>query len=131
MTSRALRMLYRQIPATSPCRAGCMDCCGPVPWSAEEFARVAADLPMGSQRVDLFGVDGLENPVTGRCPFASPQGCRVYDRRPFMCRLFGSTKGAPLLACPHGVKAHAPLTVTRADVLTHEYRQLDPAGPQS
>lgn len=124
MTTRPLRMLYREIPATSPCRAGCSDCCGPVPWSAEEFARVEADLPLGSRRIHLFGSDTVENAATGKCAFASPVGCLVYDRRPFMCRLFGAARGAPGLECPHGVRAARPLSAAHADALTDRYRAM-------
>lgn len=122
MTSRALRMIYREIPATSACRAGCTDCCGPVPWSAEEFARVEADLPPGARPTEVFGIPSVENPATGRCAFASPLGCMVYDRRPFMCRLFGAANQAAL-TCPHGVRAKRPLSAAQASALTARYLQ--------
>ncbi len=32
----------------------------------------------------------------GGCPFAGPQGCRVYDSRPAACRLFPITMGSRL-----------------------------------
>ncbi len=131
MTSRALRMIYREIPRTSACKASCVDCCGPVPWAAEEFALVQADLPLGSRMTTLLGSLTVENPATGKCAFASPAGCRVYDRRPFMCRLFGAVAGEPLLACPHGVRAARPLSPRQAAALRDRYDrhpQLAPAA---
>lgn len=122
MTSRTLRMLYRQVPATSPCVAGCMDCCGPVPWTTEEAGRVQADLPPGALTTVVEGVVTWANAATGKCVFASPQGCRVYDRRPFMCRIFGAAD-APILTCPHGVRAKRPLTDQQARRLTDAYAQ--------
>ncbi len=33
------------------------------------------------------------------CPYLGDKGCQVYDDRPLICRLFGTT---PRLACPNG-----------------------------
>ena len=33
------------------------------------------------------------------CPHLGPNGCEVYDERPLICRLFGTT---PSLPCPNG-----------------------------
>ncbi|MCH8619418.1 YkgJ family cysteine cluster protein [Undibacterium sp. TS12] len=33
------------------------------------------------------------------CPHLSDKGCQVYDDRPLICRLFGTSKSLP---CPHG-----------------------------
>lgn len=33
------------------------------------------------------------------CPHLGKNGCSVYDDRPLICRLFGTT---PKLLCPHG-----------------------------
>jgi Fe-S-cluster containining protein len=33
------------------------------------------------------------------CPHLGERGCEVYDDRPLICRLFGTT---PRLACPNG-----------------------------
>jgi hypothetical protein len=34
--------------------------------------------------------------LEGGCPFAGPEGCRVYDHRPAACRLFPITMGSQL-----------------------------------
>lgn len=130
MTSRALRMINRIIPATSACRPGCGDCCGPVPWSAEEFARVKADLPPGSHRVSIGGIQTVENPATRKCAFLGPAGCTVYDRRPYMCRLFGAA-AVPALTCPHGVRAKRPLSPDQAHALTARYDREPPLAPHA
>ena len=117
---RRLRMIYQQIPPASPCKAGCFDCCGPVPWSAAELALVQADVPSIAQWTDYKGVRALENPITGMCPFASKSGCQVYDRRPFMCRLFAASL-EPMLRCPHGCASKRPLTKSETDKLAEHY----------
>ncbi len=33
------------------------------------------------------------------CPYLGKHGCEVYDERPLICRLFGTT---PRLLCPNG-----------------------------
>ncbi len=119
--SRNMRMIYREIPETSRCKAKCMDCCGPVPWSDEEFSRVQAEVPVTAIWNEIMGVRGLLNPLTGLCPFASPEGCKVYDRRPFMCRLFATSIEDTRLRCPHGVKPPAPLSAVKAGNLTQKY----------
>ncbi len=121
MTSRDLCMIYREIPATSACKTGCLDCCGPVAWSSEEFARVEADVPAIAQWIEVAGVKGLLNPLTGRCPFASSEGCQVYERRPFICRLYASSIDDTRLRCPHGVRPTHPLSAARAASLTDRY----------
>ena len=121
MTDRDLRMVYRDIPSAGMrCKSGCSDCCGPVPWSDAEIARVA--VPLHAEWIDLFGVRALQDPLTGKCPFVTPAGCAVYDRRPFMCRLFGSTPSEPRLACPHGCRPSRTLTAPQAAALTCRYR---------
>ncbi len=44
-----------------------------------------------------FGLEGV------RCPFAQAgEGCRVYDWRPFSCRIFGASGVAGPMSCPKG-----------------------------
>lgn len=126
MTSRALRMLYRDIPAVSPCKSGCHACCGPVPWTVEEFARVRDRLPAGSQSVSVMGVASVQNAISGMCAFLGLDGCSVYADRPFMCRIFGATKGDDKLQCPHGVGAARPLSAAKASALTAIYAEMKP-----
>ena len=86
---RKLRDLREQIPAFA-CVAGCHDCCGPVTASSEEMSR----LPRKADNVRDAALADLS------CPHLGEHGCEVYDERPLICRLFGTT---PRLACPRGV----------------------------
>lgn len=80
--------LRQQIPAFA-CVPGCHDCCGPVTASSTEMAR----LPRRSSAVREAALAALS------CPHLGPQGCTVYEERPLICRLFGTT---PSLPCPRG-----------------------------
>ena len=62
------------------CDAGCGECCGPVMCSHSEF-----------DRIDAYAkANGIEPKRQGtRCPFYQDGTCKVYDVRPFICRLFG------------------------------------------
>ena len=127
MTARHLRMAYRDIP-TMTCRAGCSDCCGPVPWNDAELARVAADVPIHAKEINLRGgIRVLQDQITGGCPFVRRDGaansCAVYERRPFMCRLFGTAPADAGLRCPHGCAPARALTPAAAAALTHKHRR--------
>ena len=114
MTSErnAHRTLYNRIPHMT-CKAGCSDCCGPVPVDQWEARRL--------------GISGPTTPVkpgTLTCAFVCDDGgCTVYSKRPYICRLFGSADD-PRLSCPHGCTARKPLTVVQADELTKRYMEL-------
>jgi Fe-S-cluster containining protein len=115
----ALDAIYRQIPAFG-CRPGCGDCCGLVPWSREEWARVADRAPAGVT-LEAYDADTVI-PMRGAsttCPFFSG-GCTVYEDRPFMCRLFGTVRDARL-TCPHGCRPDPLLSKQKADWLTMKY----------
>jgi hypothetical protein len=78
--------LRRRIP-TFRCIQGCHDCCGPVTASAAEVARLPAR-PESARASALRELD---------CVHLGPHGCQVYDERPLIRRLFGTT---PRRACP-------------------------------
>jgi hypothetical protein len=122
-----LERLYQKIP-TFTCRPGCGDCCGIVPFSPEEFARVRDRLPVGSE---VLEADGNSYPVrsgSATCAFFD-RGCTVYADRPFMCRLFGTARDARL-KCPHGCQPQKILTKEKARALTDSYRrQTDEKAP--
>lgn len=83
-----IRFFRSRIPAFE-CVPGCHDCCGPVKASSEEMAR----LPVKSDAEHDVALAALS------CPHLGENGCQVYDDRPIICRLFGTT---PRLACPNG-----------------------------
>ncbi|HAV70704.1 MAG TPA: zinc/iron-chelating domain-containing protein [Stenotrophomonas sp.] len=84
----AIQRLREQIP-TFRCIVGCTDCCGPVTASSEEVAR----LPIKSDAEHAAALADLS------CPYLGKQGCEVYEERPLICRMFGTT---PSLRCPNG-----------------------------
>jgi hypothetical protein len=87
-TSRKIDQLRLQIPSFA-CVPGCHDCCGPVTASSEEMSR----LPVKSAAEHDAAL------AEYNCVHLGPQGCTVYDQRPLICRLFGTT---PSLPCPRG-----------------------------
>jgi len=86
--SQKIRFLRQNIPSFE-CVPGCHDCCGPVTTSSEEMAR----LPVKSEAEHEAALAELS------CPHLGPNGCQVYDERPLICRLFGTT---PRMPCPNG-----------------------------
>ncbi|MGY8564488.1 YkgJ family cysteine cluster protein [Paracidovorax citrulli] len=80
--------LREQIPDFR-CIVGCHDCCGPVTVSTDEMAR----LPRKSDAERDAALSQLS------CPHLGAGGCQVYQERPLICRLFGTT---PNLPCPNG-----------------------------
>jgi Fe-S-cluster containining protein len=104
------------------CKPGCGDCCGAVPWSAEEWAKVKDRVP-AVVAVEIMDIgDGGVIPLrkgTTTCPFFSG-GCTVYDDRPFMCRLYGTAPDARL-TCPHGCRPKQMISAAKARALTNEY----------
>lgn len=79
-----LEKLYAQIP-TFKCVPGCTACCGPVPFAKCEWDRIE----------DKRKSTGL------KCPYAGANGCDIYEKRPLVCRLFGTFDGLP---CPNGCR---------------------------
>ena len=88
--SRKIELLRSQIPSFA-CTPGCHDCCGPVTTSSEEMSR----LPVKTEAKHATALAELN------CPHLGCNGCEVYDERPLICRLFGTT---PSLACPNGAR---------------------------
>lgn len=85
--SQTVRTLRQQIPSFE-CVPGCHDCCGPVTTSPEEMSR----LPRKTRAEQDAAMDELN------CVHLGPNGCTVYEERPLICRLFGTTKTLP---CPN------------------------------
>ena len=88
--SHKIHFFREAIPSFS-CTPGCHDCCGPVTASTEEVAR----LPIKSDTEHDVALAELS------CPYLGNNGCEVYDERPLICRVFGTT---PSLPCPEGKK---------------------------
>ncbi|QXH35955.1 YkgJ family cysteine cluster protein [Pseudomonas muyukensis] len=97
----------RELIPSFECEPGCHDCCGPVTTSAEEMAR----LPRKAQAEQDAALERLD------CVHLGPDGCTVYQERPMICRLFGTT---PRLACPRGRGPQQPIDPA-AEQLVHNY----------
>jgi hypothetical protein len=97
-------VLYKRIPAFR-CKPGCSACCGPVPFSRTERGRIP-------DKRTAVGID---------CPYSGPRGCAIYEKRPFMCRLFGAAASLP---CPFGCRPDRMLSAEEADDLTRRYVEL-------
>ncbi|WP_076718996.1 YkgJ family cysteine cluster protein [Motiliproteus sp. MSK22-1] len=83
-----IRVFRERIPSFS-CTPGCHDCCGPVTASSDEVAR----LPTKSDEEHDQALSEFN------CPYLGENGCEVYQERPLICRLFGTTASLP---CPNG-----------------------------
>lgn len=104
--SHKIRFLRDQIPSFD-CVPGCHDCCGPVTTSSEEMAR----LPRKSVEEQEAALSELN------CVHLGPQGCTVYEERPLICRLFGTT---PRLPCPRGRRPDEMID-PGAEQLVHQF----------
>ncbi|MDF1763587.1 MAG: YkgJ family cysteine cluster protein [Oleibacter sp.] len=87
-TNRNIIARLRERIPTFECVEGCHDCCGPVTTSSEEMSR----LPVKSDAEHEAALEHLN------CVHLGPKGCTVYDERPLICRLFGTT---PRMPCPN------------------------------
>lgn len=114
--------IYARVPKVIGCRTGCHDCCGPVPMSDAEAARIATPFILEDSP---FGKLTPLKPGCMTCAFSSPDGCTIYENRPLACRLFGAVDH-PRMTCPHGARAKRPLTHEQAmDLIA----LATPAGP--
>jgi hypothetical protein len=52
----------------------------------------------------------------------------VYDKRPFLCRLFGATADAAM-RCPHGLGPEKPLSEFQTKLLLGRYLKLVGVAP--
>lgn len=107
--AKFLDSIYKSVPGFK-CIEGCTDCCGPVFTTKIEAERLGVE------------VGTLTNkPGETKCRFAGEQGCTVHDKRPMMCRLFGSSN-LEKLACPHGRGPNKPLKVNQTNELISKYK---------
>ena len=97
--------LREQVP-TFKCVLGCHDCCGPVTTSSEEMSR----LPVKT------GTEHTEALDDYRCVHLGPNGCTVYEERPLICRLFGTT---PKMPCPNGRRPEVMIDSIIEDKIHH------------
>lgn len=106
--NQTINYLRQHIPAFE-CLPGCHDCCGPVTASTAEMAR----LPVKSEAEHEAAL------ADWSCPHLGCNGCQVYEERPLICRLFGTTKSLP---CPHGKRPEV-MVDPRIEKAVHRYLQ--------
>jgi hypothetical protein len=117
-----LAELYALIPAVD-CIPGCTDCCCVIPLPLREEREAFGPFVLGNH-------NGVQFSEAHHCPNAD-EGCKIHDKRPFMCRLFGTVDNqhprahkATQLLCPHGRTAKRPISPERAKQLTLWYFEL-------
>lgn len=114
MNARAAhRRLYRQIPSFE-CKPGCTGCCGIVPLSKYEAEQLG--LPANTVHMPT-------KPDSLTCQYATNEGCSVYDKRPLLCRLYGTVDN-PHLTCPFGCGAKTKLTDQQGAAIRDKYIEL-------
>ena len=91
--------LYKKIPS-STCKNGCFECCT----NMIQFS------PSEAKRVGKYEYNG-------RCPYLINSRCSIYEKRPFVCRIYGASN---LLKCNDCVPERY-LTEEETNELVHEY----------
>ncbi len=104
--SQKISALRRQIPSFE-CVPGCHD----LLWAGDDFPEEMSRLPRKTAAEQEAAMDELN------CVHLGPNGCTVYDERPLICRLFGTTKTLP---CPNG-RRPVELIHPRVEKQIHEY----------
>jgi len=78
--------------------------------------------------------DGFSLQMSPTCPHSAKGNCGIHEKRPFICRLFGSLARATpdkpevRMICPHGRTPKKPLSQKEAARLTAEYFELARKG---
>lgn len=110
-----LEALYAEIPAIA-CQRKCRECCGPVIQAGSitplEHSRIADVPPSPVNSKDFMACSMLDG-ATGLC--------RVYDRRPLICRLWGTVEN---MICPFGCRPERYLTDAEARDLIRRVEQI-------
>lgn len=103
-----IQQQYARIP-TFTCIPGCNECCGVVPFTESEWALLTPE----EQAKPL---------VSARCQFATETGCSIYERRPLLCRLFGTVNDQKM-TCWKGCGPEQKLTAQQGRTIMRKYLQ--------
>lgn len=126
----ALEALYRLVPDIPGCKGLCHNSCTAIEMSQRERERLREEgveiMPhiIAKDEVDAFGR------ITHRCEALDKDNrCTVYEKRPMVCRLFGTTathhgEGLGFLNCEFGCAPQHPLTEQQAFELLHGSMQI-------
>lgn len=109
--------LYSLIPQSMGCDGSCHQSCGPIVFTPEEGERIKAaggcipNLRLGEEPA---GID---------CPaLTADNRCSIYEARPTLCRLWGSTSGLPCMA--PGCRTKYPLTDEESRAVLYQAEAL-------
>jgi len=103
----AILKLRTEIP-TFKCKDGCTDCCGIIFFSDWERKQIK------DKRKD----------TSLTCPYVNSENrCDIYNDRPIVCRIFGTTESGGL-KCFHGCKPDQPLTEEQAKRITTDWVEV-------
>lgn len=103
----ALDVLYGQVPEIN-----CKGLCGTLACASWAMS------PLEAQRITESGAQLPHRGGAGQCPLLGAFGqCTVYEIRPMVCRLWGTTPDLPVGGCPHGCGPRDALNRYRARAL--------------
>lgn len=120
-----LDAIYAKIPQVA-CKGLCHTSCGPVPFSQIERDRLPeSDSVIPACKTQDAQMTLLPG-VSLHCQFLTDENrCSIYNNRPFMCRLWGTTD-TELLRCTYGCEP--TLTAAQGLSLTAQYVKIIKGG---
>lgn len=112
LASKRLTAILASLPAIA-CKGLCHDQCTVILMSRLEWNRI----------VKALGGREPPAPTTTSCPLLTEaKRCKLYDVRPFICRIWGLT---PRLRCPHGCEPERWLSDDDAQAMIEEIKSLN------
>jgi Fe-S-cluster containining protein len=110
------------------CLAGCSDCCGPIAMTRLEKTRICQRIGQSPKwlrnaMLKTFNDVVAKGDSGGSCPLLKDGRCSVYDIRPAICRVFGSSDGK-YLTCPHGCSPETPWTESHTFAVMNQIDKL-------
>lgn len=100
--------IYKMIPKFE-CKKGCSACCGIVPIIPQEAKN------LNLKKAFVLPFSGLT------CKYSCKEGCKVYEDRPLLCRLYGVVHKMP---CTCGGKPERMLSLEEEDKIMSAYKLL-------
>lgn len=110
------------------CLEGCSSCCGPVAMTRLEESRICRSIGQSPKWLRQAMLKTFNDVVAkgdsgGSCPLLKDGRCSVYDIRPAVCRVFGSSDDK-LLICPHGCASKNPWTKAHTSAVMDQVDKL-------
>lgn len=117
-----IKKIYAQIPKVA-CKGHCSNACTHIMMSDIEHQRIINFMGYDPIRTDEEMLKILNDKAFDciSCPLLKEKRCTIYDIRPAICRIYGTTKG---LRCPYGCKPTKWLKDTKAKRLIRELNNL-------